>query len=63
MHVPSSNANKYLMNFIHDYIRMRSVYLLKAKYQAFDTFENFHLWSKNEIQLNIETIRTDKNGG
>ena len=38
------------------------VYLLKAKYQAFDTFINIHLWIKNETQLNIGTFRTD-NGG
>ena len=38
------------------------VYLLKEKYQAFDTFRNFYLWIKNETQLNIGTLRTD-NGG
>ena len=36
--------------------------LLKAKSQAFDTFRNFHLWIKNEAQLNIGTLQTDKNG-
>jgi transposase InsO family protein len=62
MHVPSTNGNKYLMNFIDDYTRMCWVYLLKVKSQAFDTFKNFHLWIKNETQLNIGTLRTD-NGG
>ena len=38
------------------------VYLLKAKSQDFDIFRNFHLWIKNEAQLNIGTLRTD-NGG
>ena len=38
------------------------VYLLKEKSQAFDTFKNFHLWIKNETQLNIGTLRSD-NGG
>ena len=50
------------MNFIDDFTRMCWVYLLKAKSQAFDTFRNFHLWIKNEAQLNIGTLRTD-NGG
>ena len=50
------------MTFIDVFTRMCWVYLLKAKYQAFDTFINFHLWIKNETQLNIGTLRTD-NGG
>ena len=62
MPVPSANGNKYIMTFIDDFMRMCWVYLLKAKSQAFDTFRNFHLWIKNEAQLNIGTLRTD-NGG
>ena len=62
MPVPSENGNKYIMNFIYDFTRMFWVYLLKAKSQAFDTFINFHLWIKNEAQLNIGTLRID-NGG
>ena len=60
--IPSTNGNKYLMNFIGDYTRMCWVYLLKVKSQAFDTFINFNLWIKNETQLSIGTLRTD-NGG
>lgn len=62
MSVPSANGNKYLMTFIDDYTRMCWVYLLKDKSQVFSTFRNFHLWIKNETQLNIGTLRTD-NGG
>ena len=62
MPVPSANGNKYIMTFIDDFTRMCWVYLLKEKSQAFDTFRNFHLWIKNEAQLNIGTLRTD-NGG
>lgn len=62
MPVPSANGNKYLMTFIDDYTRMCWVYLLKEKSQAFDTFKKFHLWIKNETQLNIGIFRTD-NGG
>ena len=50
------------MTFIDDYTRMCWVYLLKEKAQAFNTFKNFHLWIKNETQLNIGTLRSD-NGG
>ena len=62
MLVPSTNDNKYLMTFIDDYKRMCWVYLLKEKSQAFDTFKNFHLWIKNEIQLDIGTFRTHNRG-
>jgi hypothetical protein len=62
MLVPSKNGNKYLINFIDDYTRMCWVYLLKVKSQALDTFKKFHLWIKNETQLNIGTLRND-NGG
>ena len=59
MPIPLGNGNKYIMNFIDDYTRMCWVYLLKEKSQAFDTFNNFHLWIKNETQLNIGTLRSD----
>ena len=62
MPVPSSNGNKYIMTFIDDFTRMCWVYLLKEKSQAFETVKKFHLWIKNEAQLNIATLRTD-NGG
>ena len=60
--IPWENGNKYLINFIDNFTRICLVYLLKEKYQAFDTFVNFQLWIKNETRLNIETLRTD-NGG
>ena len=47
------------MTFIDDFTRMCWVYLLKEKSQAFDTFRSFHLWIKNEAQLNIGTLGTD----
>ena len=51
-----------MMTFLDNFTRMCWVYLLKAKSQAFDTFKKFHLWIKNEAQLNSGTLRTD-NGG
>ena len=62
MIVPSTNGNKYVTTFIEDFTWMCWVYLLKAKFEAFDTFTKFHLWIKNETQLNIETLQID-NGG
>jgi len=48
MHVPSANGNKYMMTFIDDYTRMCWIYLLKKKYDAFQTFKNFHTWTEND---------------
>ena len=62
MPFPSENGNKYIMTFIDDYTRMCWVHLLKEKSQAFDTFKNFHLWIKNETQLNFGTLRSDNAG-
>ena len=62
MPIPSAIGNKYIMTFIDDFMKMCWVYLLKEKSQDFDTFRNFHLWIKNEAQLNIGTLRIDKGG-
>ena len=44
MPIPSTNGNKYMMPFIDDYTRMCWVYLLKNKFDAFQTYNNFHTW-------------------
>jgi transposase InsO family protein len=62
MLVAFSFGYKYTMTFIDDYINMCCSYFLKHKYQAFETFKNFHLWIENEAQYSINTLRTD-NGG
>jgi len=59
MPVPSTNGNKYIMTFIDDYTRMCWVYLLKNKYNAFQTFKNFHKWIENDAQSHIGSICTD----
>jgi len=63
MHIPSIFGNKYIMNFIDDYIRLCWVYLLKHKSQAFETFKNFHVWIENEAQTSIRTLLTDNGRG
>jgi hypothetical protein len=55
-------GNKYIMNFIDDYTGMCCVYLLKHKYQAFETFKNFHVWIESEAQSCIGTICIDNRG-
>jgi len=57
MFVSSANGNKYMMTFIHDDTIMCWVYLLKKKYDAFQTFKNFHTWIENDAQSHIGSIR------
>ena len=47
------------MNFIHDYTRMCWGYLLKHKYEVFETFKKIHLWIENEAQYHIDTLHTN----
>ena len=59
MHVPSANGNRYLMTFVDDYTKMCWVYLLKTKYEAFQTFKYFHAWIENKVQSHNGTLRID----
>ena len=56
---PSVNGNKYLMTFVDEFSRMCWVYLLKTKYEAFQTFNSFHAWIENQAQARIGTFRSD----
>ena len=47
------------MTFVDDYSRMRWVYLLKTKSEAFQTFKNFHAWIENQAQAHIGTFQFD----
>lgn len=44
MHFNYDNENKCTEYNVDDYTRMRWLYLLKGKSQAFKTFNNFHVW-------------------
>jgi len=59
MPIPSANGNKYMMSLIDDYTRMSWVYLLKNKYDVFETFKNFHAWIENDTQSHIVSIHTN----
>lgn len=47
------------MTFIDDYTRMCWVYLLKQKFEAIETFKNFHVWIEYEAQSHIGNLRSD----
>jgi len=48
-----------MMTFIYDYTKMCWVYLLKNKFEAFETFKTFHAWIENDTQYHIGSIYTD----
>ena len=56
MLVPSRSGNKYIMTFIDVFTRMCWVYLLKAKYQAFDTLEIFICGLKMKLNPILELL-------
>ena len=56
--IPSANGNKYLMTFVDDYYRMCWLYLLKTKFEAFQTFKNFHAWKENKVQARNGTMHS-----
>ena len=47
------------MNFVDDYSRMCWVYLLKTKFEAFQTFKDFHARRENQAQARIVTFRSN----
>ena len=51
------------MTFIDDYSRMRWVYLLKTKFEAFQTFNNFHQWIENQTKACIGTFFSSSDNG
>jgi hypothetical protein len=50
------------MTFIDNYTTMCCIYLLKKKYQAFETFLINHLWFENKSHSLIGTL-CNNNGG
>jgi hypothetical protein len=56
MLIASFLSNKDTMNFIDDDTRMCWAYLLKHKYQAFETLNFIYVWIENEAQSNIGNL-------
>lgn len=49
----------YFMLMIDDYIRMTTIGFLKKTYEAFKCFKIYKELVKNEIDLNIECLRSN----
>nr|KYP66486.1 Retrovirus-related Pol polyprotein from transposon TNT 1-94 [Cajanus cajan] len=62
MEVESLGGNKYFVTFIDDASRKTWVYLLQAKSQVFQCFQQFHAMVERETGKQLKCIRTD-NGG
>ena len=59
---PTRSGFKYWISFTDDYSRYRKVYFLAAKSQAFDAFQQYNQWAKNQLGTNIKMLRDDKGG-
>ena len=55
----SANGNKYMLIFFDDYTRMCWVYILKNKFDAFETFKDFHAWIENDAHTHIGSLHID----
>ena len=53
------NVNKHLITIVDDYIKICWFYLLKKKFEAYETFKKFHVWIKNEARSQIGTLSND----
>ena len=62
MEVESLGGNKYFVTFIDDASRKTWVYLLQAKSQVFQCFQQFHAMVERETGKQLKCLRTD-NGG
>lgn len=59
---PTPNGYRYWITFIDDATRLRQVYLLNLKSQAFDAFKLFKAWAENQTGRSIKALRDDKGG-
>ncbi|GJW32254.1 retrotransposon protein, putative, ty1-copia subclass [Tanacetum coccineum] len=60
-HVSRQGAS-YFITFTDDYSRYGYVYLLKHKYEVFDTFKVFKNGVKNQLGKTIKALRSDRGG-
>jgi transposase InsO family protein len=63
-HMPTESIGgiRYFIIFIDDYTRYCKVYFMKNKSEAFDKFKEFELYTTNEYDNSLGTLRSD-NGG
>ena len=60
--VTSEGGNRYIITFIDDFSRYKSVDFLRQKSEVFSKFEKYKAMVENQKDTKIKTIRTD-NGG
>ncbi|GJX24856.1 retrotransposon protein, putative, ty1-copia subclass [Tanacetum coccineum] len=61
-HVLRQGAS-YFITFTNDYSRYGYVYLLKHKYEIFETFKVFKNEVENQLEKTIKALRSDRGGG
>lgn len=58
--VPSVEGNKYFISFVNEFSIMMSIYLIKAKYEAFDIFQRFKVIAKKQCGKSIKVLWTNR---
>ena len=56
------NGERYFITFTDDYSRFGYVFLLRHKYEAFETFKIFKNEVENQLNKTIKVFRTDRGG-
>jgi Integrase core domain len=59
---PNLNGYKSFITFIDDYSRYAYVYLISKKFEALDKFKISKAEVKNQHNLKIKVVRSDKGG-
>nr|GEU49807.1 hypothetical protein [Tanacetum cinerariifolium] len=58
----SREGANYFITFTNDFSRYSFVYLMKHKYEVFETFKVFQNEVENQLSKNIKAIRSDRGG-
>ncbi|PIL29342.1 hypothetical protein GSI_09393 [Ganoderma sinense ZZ0214-1] len=60
--VISLGGRKYYISFTDDATRFTTLYLLRQKSEAFESFRGFVAWLKNQHDTNVKALNTDRGG-
>ena len=61
--VQSSNGYKYYIYFVDAFSRYTWIYLLRNKYNSFQTFQNFKAQAELQLGFKIKCLQSDWGGG
>ena len=60
--IETKGGRRYYVTFIDDYTRFTHLYLLCTKDEAFEAYQQFEAWSKNQLKAQICVLHSDRGG-